>query len=219
MKQVGAIAAVAVIAVGGWYFYNQDNSIVEDVAAKVDAVMGTDFDKPGSFAEHILGNPDAKVTIVEYASLTCPHCANFHVNTFKQFKKEYVDTGKVKFVYRDFYLDDLARGTAMLAQCAPEDQYFSIIDLVFTNQRKWMSAEKPFAAIGKLLKLTGYSDEKINTCLADASIGEGVIKDRQRGADFGVNSTPTIFVNGVKQAGGNLSYAGLTKTVDALLAE
>ena len=77
MKQVGAIAAVAVIAVGGWYFYNQDNSIVEDVAAKVDAVMGTDFDKPGSFAEHILGNPDAKVTIVEYASLTCPHCANF----------------------------------------------------------------------------------------------------------------------------------------------
>ncbi|MBL1242546.1 MAG: DsbA family protein [OCS116 cluster bacterium] len=170
--------------------------------------------------DHVMGNPDAKVTIVEYASLTCPHCANFHENTFKKFKTNYIDTGKVKFIYRNFHLDQLAFAGAMLAECAPKDQYFPIVDLIFTNQQKWIRAEKQFAEMVGILKLVGYSDEKVNECFAQKETISDLLDDRKYATEtLDVNSTPTLFINGEKQDGGNTAYEAFSATVDALLAE
>ncbi len=175
--------------------------------------------KPGKIADHIIGNPDAKVTIVEYASLTCPHCATFHVDTFKEFKKNYIDTNKVKFIYRNFHLDNLALAGALIAECAPKDQYFPILDLIFSNQRKWIAAPKQFAEMVNILKLVGYTQGKVDECFTKKDLISGLLDDRKRAAEeFNVNSTPTIFINGEKQSGA-LSYQTLSTKVDELLAK
>lgn len=170
--------------------------------------------------DHVIGNPQATVTIVEYASLTCPHCANFHENTFKKFKTNYIDTGKVKFVYRNFHLDQLAFAGTMLAECAPAEQYFPIVDLIFSNQQKWIRAEKQFAEMVGILKLVGYSDEKVNECFAQKETISDLLDDRKYASEvLNVASTPTLFINGEKQSGGNTGYEAFAATVDALLAE
>lgn len=170
--------------------------------------------------DHVIGNPDAKVTIVEYASLTCPHCANFHENTFKEFKKNYIDTNKVKFVYRNFHLDQLALAATMLAECAPAEQYYPIINLIFSNQSKWIRAEKQFAEMVNILKLVGYTDEKVNECFAKKEVISNLLDDRKYAAEvLNVSSTPTLFINGEKQEGGNTGYEAFSATVDGLLAE
>lgn len=170
--------------------------------------------------DHVMGSPDAKVTIVEYASLTCPHCASFHEKTFKKIKTNYIDTGKVKFIYRNFHLDQLALAGAMLAECAPDDQYFTVVDLIFSNQNKWIRAEKQFAEMVNILKLVGYTEEKVNECFAQKDIISALLDDRKyAGETLQVNSTPTLFVNGEKQAGGNTGYEAFSATIDALLAE
>lgn len=169
--------------------------------------------------DHIMGSADAKVTIIEYASLTCPHCANFHTNTFKQFKENYVDTGKVKFIYRNFHLDRLALAGAMLAQCAPEDQFFSVTDVIFTTQQTWVRADNQFEELSKILKLVGYSEEKINECFAKSEIISDMLDDRKYAADvLNVNSTPTLFINGEKYEANN-DYATFSAAVDEVLGE
>lgn len=226
VKTFTAIVIVAVIAAASWFYLKQDTSILPVTPigiADEPAPQIVDSDialyEAQTIADHIIGNVDAKVTIVEYASLTCPHCANFHTNTFKKFKTNYIDTGKVKFIYRNFHLDNLALAGAMLAQCAPEDQFFAIIDLIFTNQQQWIRADDQFKEMVNILKLIGYSDEKVNECFARKDLTGGLLDDRQRASEeYDVSSTPTIFVNGEKQDGGNTSYEALTATVDALLA-
>lgn len=180
--------------------------------------VGPFFDKQKT-VDHIIGSADAKVTIIEYASLTCPHCANFHQNTFKQFKTNYIDTGKVRFIYRNFHLDQLALAGTMLAQCAPEDQYFTIIDLLFTSQSQWVGAEKQFDEMLKVLKLVGYSAEKVNECFAQSQLVSDFVDDRQYASDIlQVSATPTLFINEVKHETNN-DYATFTAAVDAALAE
>lgn len=172
----------------------------------------------GPLGDKVLGEAEAPVTIVEYASLTCPHCATFHKETFPKLKSDYIDTGKVRFIFRDFPLDGRAFGAAMLARCAPEENYFDMLDLLFDNQRKWAGAEaaKAEAAMLDVVKQAGFTQESFQACLQRQELVDGVHWVRERARDrFGVSSTPTIFING--EMSGAFRFEDLAKEIDAAL--
>ena len=149
----------------------------------------------------VMGNPDAKVEIVEYASMTCPHCANFHKTTFQDLKSEYIDTGKVKFVLREFPFDPLAAAVFMLARCS-EDKYYDVIDLFFENQSQWAVREGALPAIQSLAKQAGFSDQAFEACLTNQQLLDGINAVKDHGYDaMGVRATPTIFIDGEQLEG------------------
>jgi protein-disulfide isomerase len=149
-----------------------------------------------------LGSNDAPVTIVEYASMTCSHCAAFYGSTFPELKKKYIDTGKVKFILREFPLDPLGAAGFMIARCAGDDKRNAIVDLLFAQQKNWAFTEKPVDALADLLKQTGMSRKSFDACLKDQSLYDKIAKVHDRAAEkFGVAATPTFFINGKKQKG------------------
>lgn len=153
------------------------------------------LDQPPELGERALGEADAPVTIIEYASATCPHCARFHTDTFPALKEEFIDTGKVRFVFREFPFDDLALAGFMLARCAPEERYFPIIDVLFEEQQSW--TQDPRGELLKIARMAGFTEESFNQCLENEEIAQGIIEIRSTGAEqYGVDSTPTFFVNG-----------------------
>jgi len=153
------------------------------------------LDQPPELGERALGEEDAPVTIIEYASATCPHCARFHVDTFPALKEEFIDTGKVRFVFREFPFDDLALAAFMLARCAPEERFFPIIDVLFEEQQSW--TQDPRGELLKIARMAGFTEESFNQCLENEEIAEGILEIRSTGAEqYGVESTPTFFVNG-----------------------
>jgi protein-disulfide isomerase len=153
-------------------------------------------------ADHVMGKDDAPVTIVEYASMTCGHCAAFHVVTLPDLKKKYVDTGKVRFVYRDFPLDKYALQAAQIAECAGNDRYFGVVDLVFQTQPQWTAGKDPIAELTKSLRIAGIGEADVKACLANDKIADAVATERQVAAEkLGVNSTPTLFINGERYTG------------------
>ncbi|MCK6454027.1 MAG: DsbA family protein [Alphaproteobacteria bacterium] len=150
----------------------------------------------------VLGSPDAKVTIVEYASLTCPHCARFHKDTLPQIKKEFIDTGKVKLVYRDFPFDEASFRAAMVARCAGKEKFYGFIDALFSTQDSWTREADWKAALARIAKLGGMSQETFDKCLADKSVEEPILAKRLEASQkLGVDSTPTFFINGEKVGG------------------
>jgi len=151
--------------------------------------------EPPGIGERTLGAADAPVTIVEYASATCPHCANFHADTFPTLKEEFIDTGKVRFVFREFPFDDLALAAFMLARCAPEERYFSLIDVLFEQQQTWTQNPRP--ELLKIGRMAGFTPETFEQCLKDEDIAKGILAIRSTADEqYGVKSTPTFFVNG-----------------------
>ncbi len=148
--------------------------------------------------DHILGKPDAPVTIVEYASLTCPHCAEFDRVTLPDIKKNWIETGKARLVFRVFPLNQLDVHAAMLAQCVPPDRYFAFIDTVYQSQPKWMQASDPEAGLAGIARLAGVSEDKAKSCLADKAVQDAVVATAYAGQKSGVDSTPTFFINGAK---------------------
>ncbi|ADZ71786.1 DsbA family protein [Polymorphum gilvum] len=156
----------------------------------------------GPLGDKILGADDAPVTIVEYASMTCGHCATFHKTTYPVLKKDYVDTGKVRFIFREFPLDPVATAAFMLARCAPEEKYFDIIDALFEDQRSWAYSNDPYNSLLNFAKQVGFTQEAFEACLTNQDVLDGVNAVRDRAAsEFKVNSTPTFFVNGEKKSG------------------
>jgi protein-disulfide isomerase len=151
--------------------------------------------------DHILGNAEAPITIVEYASMTCGHCAAFHVMTMPDLKKKYIDTGKVRLVYRDFPLDAVALQVAQIAECAGKDRYFGVVDLVFQTQGTWAVAKDPIAELTKSLRIAGISEADVKACIANEKIATAVVAERQTAEKLGVNSTPTLFINGERWNG------------------
>ncbi|MTH96026.1 DsbA family protein [Roseibium sp. RKSG952] len=167
-----------------------------------DSVNEADLLKPGPLGDKIMGDPDAPVTIVEYASLTCGHCADFDQETLPQIKKEFIDTGKVRYIFREFPLDPIAAAASMLARCAPEDKYFDIIDLMFKEQRNWAFTNDPYNSLLNFSKQIGFTQESFEKCLTNQGLLDAVNGVRDRAAqEFGVNSTPTFFVNGERHVG------------------
>lgn len=151
--------------------------------------------------DHVLGDPKAPITLIEYASLTCPHCAAFHVQVLPELKKKWIDTGKVKLIYRDFPLDQVAAKAAQIAECAPSDRYFGVIDLIFRGQPQWAAAADPLAELAKPLRIAGIGDKEIKDCLANDAKANDVIADYKGGETLGVNSTPTLFIDGKQYQG------------------
>lgn len=157
---------------------------------------------PGPLGDMVQGSKDAKVTIIEYASLTCSHCATFHLQTYPALKAKYIDSGKVRFMLREFPLDPLATAGFMLARCGGEQKYYPVVDLLFQQQKTWAFSDKPLDALSQLMKQAGFTQESFESCLKDPKIYDAVNAVKNRGAEkFGVNSTPTFFVNGQVQRG------------------
>jgi protein-disulfide isomerase len=167
--------------------------------------------------EHVIGDPNAPVTIIEYASLSCSHCATFHRETLPKLKERYLDTGKVKLIFRDFPLEQNAFTAAMLARCAGPERQGRFIDVFFAQQDRWARAKDPAAALKQLARLGGMGEPEIEACLADKSVDDAVLRTAFEGRDkHGVRSTPTFVING-KSHPGALSIDEIAGIVDPLL--
>ncbi len=152
--------------------------------------------------DRILGNPDAPITIIEYASMTCPHCAHFTDDVLPAIKKKWIDAGKVKLVLRDFPLDDEAVHASMIARCAPPDRFYAYIDTFFADQAQWVEASNYQAELARLAELGGMSKAQVDKCLNDKALENQVLASRLAAANqLGVNATPTFFINGTKFTG------------------
>ena len=167
-----------------------------------------------------IGPQDSKVVIVEYASLTCGHCSRFHRDVFPELKKTYIDTGKVRFIMREFPLDNLAAAAAMLARCAGDGKTYPMLDLLFEKQADWAFASgNPVPKLFDIAKQAGFTQESFEKCLTDQKLLDQVNAQRTRGSEqFGVSATPTFFVNGKKLAGGPTMEAFRT-AIDPLLGD
>jgi protein-disulfide isomerase len=169
-----------------------------------------DLMQPNPLGEMSLGDANAPITVIEYASMTCPHCAHFSMTTFPELKKRYIDTGKVRFIFREFPLDRLALAGFVLARCAGPDKYFPVIETLFAQQRDWV-VQKPLQPLLAIFKQVGMNEQTFNSCLDNQQLAEGIDKVRSQAAEkFGVNSTPTFFVNG-KRVNGALSIEEMEK--------
>jgi protein-disulfide isomerase len=176
-----------------------------------------DLAMAGPLGDVWLGSPDAKCTIIEYASMTCTHCAAFHHDAWPKLKSTYIDTGKVHFTLREFPLDPLASAGFMLARCAGNDKYFAMTDLLFDKQDDWAFVKKPLESLASLTRQAGFTQKSFEECLKNQEIRAGVEAVRAR-ADtiIGVDGTPTFFINGKKYAGEN-SFEAMDKIISPIV--
>jgi len=169
-------------------------------------------------ATHVLGNPDAPITIIEYASLTCPHCAEFDKTELPKLKQAYIDTGKAKLVYRDFPLDGVALKASMIARCLPSDRYFAFIDALFKQQNSWAYGGDPKTGLQRMARLAGMSQDTFDKCFDDKQLEDQVLQERLDGSrQFNIQGTPTLIVNG-KTSDGN-TFEDLDKMLKPLAAK
>lgn len=177
--------------------------------------------KRDGFPDLVLGPDNAKVTIVEYASMTCGHCKHFHDVTFPEIKKKYIDTGKVRFIFREFPLDPRAFAASMLARCAGStEKSMALIDVLFDQQEQWAFVkENPTPKLFKIAKQAGFTQESFDKCLTDQKLLDQLTAVHTRAADtFGVNATPSFFING-KRLQAAPEIAEFDKVLEPLLAQ
>lgn len=187
--------------------------------AMAQTVPADELAQQGPLGDVVLGSADAKVTIVEYASLTCSHCAHFHDTTLPELKSKYIDTGKVRFILREFPLDPLATAGFMLARCSGNDKYYPMTDLLFSQQKNWAFVERPVDALFAVVKQAGFTQESAEACLKRQDIYDAVNAVKKRGADvMKVDATPTFFINGQKRSGA-LSIAEIDEILKPLLSQ
>jgi len=150
----------------------------------------------------VLGAEDAPVTVIEYASLTCPHCASFHIDTWPRVKAEYVETGKVRFIMREVYFDAFGLWASMIARCGGEAGFYPMIDQFLTQQREWSGAQDPTPEIMKIGRINGLSAEEMRACLSDESYAKTLLANYQANAEeHGIQSTPSFIINGEMHRG------------------
>lgn len=189
------------------------------LAAEGEAISETELMAPGPLPDMAIGNPKASVTVIEYASMTCPHCAHFQETTYPDIKKKYIDTGKIRYIFREFPLDNLAAAVFMLARCNADtnaEKYFSFVDVMFRQQQTW-AVQKPLDPLLTLSKQAGFTKESFDACLSNQKILDGIEAMRQRAVDkFKVNSTPSFFING-KLYSGAMTTEEMSKVIDPLI--
>jgi protein-disulfide isomerase len=185
------------------------------------AQSASDVAKPVSLPNMALGPADAKVTITEFASMTCPHCAAFNADVFPKIKSEYIDTGKIRYIFREFPLDVKAAAGAMLARCIANGdpgKYFAVVDLLFRQQADWVLKNTTETLI-RIGKQAGFSQEQVENCLKDQDLLNKISADQKYATDvLKVDSTPTFFINGEKIRG-ETSFGEFKKKIDPLLGE
>jgi protein-disulfide isomerase len=189
-------------------------ALAQNTKVPVDELMA-----PEALPDIVQGKADAPVTIVEYASMTCTHCAAFHAETYPTLIKNYVETGKAKFILREFPLDPLATAGFMLARCEGPDKRSAIVDLLFAQQKNWAFIDKPLDGLQTVLKVTGLSQQNFETCLKDQKLFDQIMEVRDRGSQkFGVSATPTFYINGLKLSGEQTPDT-MAKVIDPLLTK
>ena len=210
-RRAALAAGAAVLALGGStrFAFAQEPSKTVDVAELMKPI-------PNGLPDVVQGKADAPVTIVEYASMTCTHCAAFHEQTYPSLVKDYIDTGKAKFILREFPLDALAVAAFMIARCM-DDKRAAMVDLLFTQQKNWAFVPKPVDALEGIVKQAGMSSEAFKKCLDDRAMYQKVLDVRQRASEkFQIASTPTFFINGTR-ATGEMTPDAMAKLIDPLL--
>lgn len=218
MSRIAPTLAAVVLALAGLVWFNAQSAntalvtpaLAQDSTADVELVP-----------DHVLGDANAPVTVIEYASYTCPHCAHFHEDQFKQLKAKYIDTGKVKFIHREVYFDRYGLWGGLLASCGGDIRYFGIAGQLYDTQKTWIGSGDPAEIIANLTTLgksAGLSEDEITACLNDKDMATRLVATYQKHAgDDGVNATPTLFVNGVKYS--NMSFDKLASIIDAQLGD
>jgi protein-disulfide isomerase len=181
----------------------------------------TELMVPPPLGDMSLGNPNAGVTVIEYASLWCSHCGHFYKTVYPELKKRYIDTGKINFIFREFPLNDRGAVGSMLARCAGrtggKDKFFAVVDVLFEQQENWAYVKDPGPPLMALSKQAGFTEQSFKACLNDQKLLDGLEAEQTRASTkFGVNSTPTIFVNG-KKLQGDMDIEALAKEIDPLL--
>jgi protein-disulfide isomerase len=231
MKRILPMIVAALVGVGAYFIFVHEPSSTAaqsaELTAPAEAVATEVADNSDGDAEvdtstipdMMIGNPDAKVTVIEYASYTCPHCASFHTGTFKDLKKNYIDTDKINFVFREVYFDRYGLWASMIARCAGPEKFFGLTDLMFQSQSSWTRAGEPAAIIDELRKLgrlAGIDGETLEVCLNDNDKAKTLIAwyQEKAGAD-NIDSTPSFIINGKKHT--NMSFAEMSEIIDAEL--
>lgn len=176
------------------------SALAQDKKADANTDYTAELTKPGPIPDLVLGKADAPVTIHEYASMTCTHCANFHNTVLPKLKEKYIDTGKVKLVMREFPLDNLAAAASMLARCAGDGKSYELISELFAKQDNWAFVQgNPVPALFKIASESGFTKESFDKCLTDQKLLDGITSTRDRANKvLGVRATPTFFINGKK---------------------
>lgn len=168
--------------------------------------------------DFVLGDMDAPVTLIKYASLTCPHCADFHAATAAELKHGPIPEGRVRYVHRHFPLDQSALVAAMLLHCGngSHERYFALLDILYTEQRDWAGANDPVDALRRIAARTGLNAEEFATCLTNQPLADRILAERAEGAEtFGVRATPTLLINGARYSG-NLGFADVETIIDRI---
>lgn len=231
MKRILPMIVAALVGVGAYFIFVHEPSSTAsqsvELTTPAEAVATEVADNSDGDAEvdtstipdMMIGNPDAKVTVIEYASYTCPHCASFHAGTFKDLKKNYIDTDKINFVFREVYFDRYGLWASMIARCAGPEKFFGLTDLMFQSQSSWTRAGEPAAIIDELRKLgrlAGIDGETLEVCLNDNDKAKTLIAwyQEKAGAD-NIDSTPSFIINGKKHT--NMSFAEMSEIIDAEL--
>lgn len=220
-------SGAAAVAVGGAFWLNQTNTGLgsSNASTGFGAAMAqssetaTEIDTTG-IVEMALGDKDAPVTVVEYSSFTCPHCATFHENVFPEIKKNYIDTGKVRFIYREAYFDKYGLWASLMARCGGEMRYFGISDILMKTQREWLAGGDPAAVVENLRKIgltAGMTNESLDACFKDEDQVQALVAWYQENfTRDDMNSTPSFLINGQKYS--NMSYADFSAALDEKLA-
>ena len=227
MTQKLSLAAALILALGAAIWLGQsrtpDVADLGPLAASAQEAATSEAPATAPLAEvpeMVLGNADAPVTLVEYASYTCPHCAAFHDTVFKDLKKDYIDTGKVKFVFREVYSDRYGLWAAMVARCGGETRYFGISSMLFERQKEWAASDDPAAVVENLKKIgrtAGMDDATLQACMENAPMAEAMVARFQENMEKDkVEGTPTLIIDGVSHS--NMSYEDLKVILDEKLA-
>jgi len=215
-------AVVAVAGYGAWAGFG-GNQVVDLGATLIDPAQAqTASDAPLDLSrveEMVMGNPDAAVTVMEFASYTCPHCATFHQTVFQELKRDYIDTGLIRFVYREVYFDAYGLWASLVARCGGPMRYFGVSSMLYQEQAEWSRAADGAAVADNLRRIgrrAGMSDEQMNTCLADRDLAMAMMQVYQNGVtEFGVQGTPSFVINGTLHS--NMSFAEFKAILDPLL--
>lgn len=204
----------AALAAGGWILTGGPQPAMAEKSS--DSAMT----QTAPVLDRALGKEDAPVTIIEYASLTCSHCADFHAEAFEKIKENYIDTGKVKLIYRAFPFDGIGLKAAAIAQCMPKDRFFPFIGLLYKNQMQWALSPKPEDAVIQYAKLGGLSEADARTCLDDTKLLDALAASRIEGQNkYNVHATPSfVFNDGTAMLQGAQPYEQFAQLIDELLA-
>nr|WP_321249614.1 DsbA family protein [uncultured Ruegeria sp.] len=215
MSRIATVICAAVAVAAGGYWLSLSNSTPANPLVSSAEAQEADLDT-STIVEMVQGAADAPVEIIEYASYTCPHCANFHTGPYKQLKKEFIDTGKVKFIYREVYFDRYGLWASLVSRCGGPEKFFGITDLIYEGQSEWSRAGGPAEIVDELRKigrLAGIGNDELEACLQDGTRAQTLVAWYQENAERdGITATPSFVVNGKKVS--NQSYEEFKQLIE-----